>query len=124
MKRREIKGSITKNDGSINHTSKVDSLTVKDSAEKVSSILNDSRIMGIRINDCTHNIIEVTTKCVFIYFKDKTTIGMAKPNQLLNHLKDIMLNNHREFRMKFERSRDLKLEEDDGKRRIINIRKR
>lgn len=69
MKRRESRDSRTKNDGSIDHTNKIYNLTVKNSVDKVSPTLRDIRMMGMRMNDSNHSIIDMTTRCIFIYYK-------------------------------------------------------
>lgn len=51
----------------MDYTNKIYSHTIKDSTEKVLSILNNKRVMGTRMKDNTHNIIEATTKRIFIY---------------------------------------------------------
>lgn len=108
-------GSRTKNDNPINNANKIYSLTVNDNTKNLSFTLNDGRMMGTRMNDCTHNIIEVMTRCIFINCKGTTIIGMARSNQLVSHLKGVILNNQRVFRMKFKISKFLKLKGIIGK---------
>lgn len=68
------------------------------------------------MNNSAYNIIEMMTKCIFIYCKGTTTIEMAKLNQLVSHIKDIALSNKKEFRINSKRSRILEIEGDDGER--------
>lgn len=78
MKRWEKKDSRTKNNDLINHASNIYGLNVKDSIEKMLSTLIDNRMMGRRMNDCAHNIIETKIKCIFINSKCTTTIGCSQ----------------------------------------------
>lgn len=105
--------------GPINHAKKIYSLTIKNSIEKVCSKLNDSIMMGIRMNEIAQNILEAMTRCFIIYCKGTFTISMTRPNQLVFHLQDITSSIQREFRTKFERRMVLKLIWDDGE--IENI---
>lgn len=50
MKKRESRDNRVKNDGPINHASKIYNLTFKDSVEKFSSTLTESRMMSTIMN--------------------------------------------------------------------------
>lgn len=63
-------------------------------------IHNDSMIMEMRIDDYTNNIIEAITKDIIINSKGTTTIGVAKPNQIIYYLRDVTLSHQRKLNMK------------------------
>lgn len=122
MKRKEKRGSKSKNDVPTYHAYKIYSLTIKNRIKEASSIINDSMMMCTTMNDYAYNIINIRTRCIFVNCKVTTIIGIARPNELVINLKDVALNNQIEFRMNFEWNEVQKLEGGDGERKILNIR--
>lgn len=113
-----------KDDGPINHVGMIYSFTIKSNTKEISYTLIDSMMMETRMKDYATDIIEVKTTHIFINSKRTSTIGVAKPNLLVHHLRDILISYQRKLRTKIRRSKVLKFEKGDGKRRFLNIMKR
>lgn len=113
-----------KNNGPITHAYEIYRLTVMDSTKEVSSILSDSVMMLMRINDSAKDIIYILTRCIVINCKGTSTIGVARPYQLVGHLCKITIFHPRIYRIKVKSRTILKLEGDYGEIRFLNIRKR
>lgn len=80
--------------------------------------------MLIRMNDRTKKIIKMTTRCIFINYKDTFNIGVARPYQLIHHLNKVTLIHKGILIGKVRNNEILKLKRNDRESVHLQIRKR